>query len=579
MLRLCLAVTAAFLAMAWGMMSDTARFLTGGLLATLLGLSLAARAGINATAELRRAISGLSGEVQERRGVEARLRESESRFRSIVESSPMAILLYRLEEDGRLVLTGSNPISDRVLGVDVGALVGRTIEEAFPGLAGTEVPDRYRRLCAEGGAWDTEITYQDDRVRGVYEVHAFQTAPGLLAVLFLDVTEKRRAEAERRRMEEQLRQSQKMEAVGRLAGGIAHDFNNLLMVIMGHGELLRRSLSPDDPRLKKIQHVMTASERAGRLVRQLLAFSRKQALEPRVVDLNALVAETARMLRPLLGEDVEVVTRLDPALGRARVDPAQIDQVLMNLAVNARDAMPRGGTLALETANVDVPLPGADGGAPRPGRYVALTVRDTGHGMDETTRARAFEPFFTTKTGLGGTGLGLAMVYGIVQQSGGHVQLESEPGRGSSFRILLPLVEGQEAPGDGAAPGTPPSGRGETVLVVEDEPSIRTLAREMLEAHGYETLEAAGAEEALDLAVRHGGPIHLLLADVVMPGTSGPALAERLATVRPGVRVLLMSGYAGDDLARRGVADDADLIPKPFAAELLVRRVREVLDR
>jgi CheY-like chemotaxis protein len=380
-------------------------------------------------------------------------------------------------------------------------------------------------------------------------------------------------------MEEQLRQSQKMEAVGRLAGGIAHDFNNLLMVIMGHGELLRRSLTPDDPRLRKVQHVMGASERAARLVRQLLAFSRKQVLEPQVVDLNALVAETARMLRPLLGEDVAVVTRLDPALGRARVDPAQIDQVLMNLAVNARDAMPRGGTLVLETTNVDPPSPGPDGARAGPGRYVALTVRDTGHGMDETTRARAFEPFFTTKAGLGGTGLGLAMVYGIVQQSGGHVQLDSAPGRGSSFRILLPRAPGRGERVADAAPAELPRAAGETVLVVEDEPSIRSLACEMLQAHGYATLDAASAEEALGLAVRHEGPIHLLLTDVVMPGISGAALAERFNAVRPGARVLLMSGYAGDDLARRGVAEDADIIPKPFTADLLVRRVREVLDR
>ena len=525
-----------------------------------------------ATAELRRAISGLRTEVQERRAAEQRLRESEARFRSIVDSSPMGMHLYHLESPDRLVLTGWNPAGDRILGFPESPLLGRTIEEAFPGLAATEVPAIYRRICAEGGSWASEIPYRDDRFGGFYQVHAFQTAPGKMAVMFLDVTERQQAEEERRRLEEQLRQSQKMEAVGRLAGGIAHDFNNLLMVIMGHGELLRRSLEPDDPRLRKVQHVMGASERAARLVRQLLAFSRKQVMEPQVVDLNALVTETARMLRPLLGEDVEVVTRLRSARGRVRVDPAQIDQVLVNLAVNARDAMPRGGTLFLETEDAETPAATAPG-------EVLLTVRDTGHGMDEATRARAFEPFFTTKAGLGGTGLGLAMVYGIVQQSGGHVQLESEPGRGSSFRILLPRAHEAEVPGDGRAADAPPPARGETVLVVEDEPSIRGLACEMLEAHGYRTLDAGSAEEALGLAVRHGGPIHLLLTDVVMPGISGPVLVERFATVRPGVRVLFMSGYAGDDLARRGVADDADLIPKPFTAEVLVRRVREVLDR
>jgi signal transduction histidine kinase len=538
-------------------------------LLSLVGMAL------YATAELRRAIAGLLAEVEERRTIETRLRESESRVRSIVESSPMGILLYRLDEPGRLVLTGSNPAGDRIIGTPVGPLVGRTIEEAFPGLAGTEVPDRYRRLCAEGGTWRTEITYSDDRIRGLYEVHAFQTAPGMMAVMFLDITERRRTEEDRRRLEEQLRQSQKMEAVGRLAGGIAHDFNNLLMVIMGHGELLRRSLDANDPRLRKVQHVMGASERAARLVRQLLAFSRKQVMETQVLDLNALVSDTARMLRPLLGEDVKVVARLDPVLGRVRVDPAQIEQVLMNLAVNARDAMPTGGTITLETADVSVP---ASGETP-PVRHAALTVRDTGHGMDEKTRAQAFEPFFTTKAGTGGTGLGLSMVYGIVQQSGGHVAVESSPGRGSSFRILLPCTEGpDEAHQAGPVAATPRAG-GETVLVVEDEPAIRALACEMLESQGYLALGAGSGEEALGLAVRHAGPIHLLLADVVMPGLAGPALAERFAVVRPYARVLFMSGYVGDDLARRGVADDAaQLLPKPFTTDLLGRRVREALD-
>jgi PAS domain S-box-containing protein len=537
-------------------------------LLSLVGMSLLA------TGELRRAIAELRSEVRERDSAEHRLRDSEARFRSIVDSSPMGIHLYRLEVPDRLVFLGSNPAGDRILGFPADSLVGRTLEEAFPGLAGTEVAVQYRRVCAEGGAWAGEVTYSDERVRGVFAVNAFHAAPGTIASFFLDVTERRRAEEERGRLEEQLRQSQKMEAIGRLAGGIAHDFNNLLMVIMGHGELLRRGLESDPPRLRKVQHVMGAAERAARLVRQLLAFSRKQVLEPQAVDLNDLVSETARMLRPLLGEDVRVVTRLAPALGRVRVDPAQIDQVLMNLAVNARDAMPGGGTLSLETVNVETP-----GGSPGRGGEVALVVRDTGLGMDDTTRAHLFEPFFTTKTGSGGTGLGLSMVYGIVRQSGGQITVESEPGHGTSFRIALPRADGSEAAVEAAAPERAPSSAGETVLVVEDEPSIRSLACEMLEAQGYQTLSAASGEEALGIAVRYAGPIHLLLADVVMPGLAGPALAERFAVVRPEVCILFMSGYAGDDLARRGVREDAQhLVPKPFTAALLGRRVREALD-
>jgi CheY-like chemotaxis protein len=288
------------------------------------------------------------------------------------------------------------------------------------------------------------------------------------------------------------------------------------------------------------------------------------------VDLNALVTETARMLRPLLGEDVRVVTRLGSALGRVRVDPAQIDQVLVNLAVNARDAMPGGGTLFLETDDAEAPA----------GASVALTVRDTGHGMDEGTRSQAFEPFFTTKAASGGSGLGLSMVYGIVQQSGGQIAVESEPGCGASFRILLPAAD-EPGPGAGEAPAPAPAPRGgETVLVVEDEPAIRSLACEMLEAHGYHTLEAVSGEEALAVAERHAGPIDLLVTDVVLPGLAGPALAERFSALRPRARVLFMSGYAGADLARRGLPDDSTrFLPKPFTADVLSRRVRDALDR
>jgi PAS domain S-box-containing protein len=530
-----------------------------------------------ATAELQRANRSLRGEVDERRRMEAALRESEARFRSIIEASPMGTHLYELGADGRLVLTAVNPAAEAMLGIEGSSYVGKSIEEAFPALVATDVPERYRRICSDGTPWSTdEISYEDERIRGTYEVHAFQTAPGKMATMFLDVTERRRAQEARRDLEERLRQSQKMEAVGRLAGGVAHEFNNLLMVIMGHGELLRRGLDPAGPQAGNLRHIMNAAERAARLVRQLLAFGRKQVLEPQVVDLNLLVGETARMLRPLLGEDVRLLTRLDPSLGRVRVDPAQVDQVLMNLAVNARDAMPGGGTLSLVTANCTV----TEGGAVPAGRYVVLSVSDTGSGMDEQTRAHLFEPFFTTKLDGAGTGLGLAMVYGIVQQSGGHITVESAAGEGSAFRIFLPRAdEEQAATRRGTGPTPAVCGR-ETILVVEDEPSICEVARGFLEGLGYSVFCAASGQEALSLSERHAGPIHLLLADVAMPGMNGRTLAERLVGLRPQIRVLYMSGYAGAELENRGVTEEAGhFLPKPFTQEALAARVRAILDR
>jgi len=489
----------------------------------------------------------------------------------------MGVHLYRLEDDDRLVLTGVNPAAERILGARASEYVGRSLEEAFPGLVASDIPARYRRICSEGTSWSAEeVPYEDERVRGTYEVHAFQTALRTMATMFLDVTERKRAHEARRDLEERLRQSQKMEAVGRLAGGVAHEFNNLLMVIMGHGELLRRGLEPASPQTRTLHHIMSASERAARLVRQLLAFGRKQVLEPQLVDLNVLVGETARMLRPLLDEDIRLVTQLDPSLGQVRVDPAQIDQVLMNLAVNGRDAMAAGGTLSLATLNAVLDEP-----APVPaGRYVVLEVSDSGSGMDEETRAHLFEPFFTTKLSGAGTGLGLAMVYGIVRQSGGHITVDSAPGRGTTFRIFLPRADGdREAPTRGKDAAPVVSGR-ETVMVVEDEPAIGEVARDFLEGLGYSVLFAASGEEALSLAQRHPGPIDLLLADVAMPGMSGPALAERLLAHRPRTRVLYMSAYAGTELTSRGVAEEAGhFLAKPFTQEDLARSVRRVLDR
>ncbi len=385
---------------------------------------------------------------------------------------------------------------------------------------------------------------------------------------------------DQRHLEEQFRQAQKMEAVGQLAGGIAHDFNNLLTAILGNTQLLLRELPPGDAKRGDVEEIRKASERAASLTRQLLAYSRRQMLQPEVLDLNGVVAEMDKMLRRLIGENIALVTVLAPDLGRVRADPNQIEQVLVNLAVNARDAMEGsgGGKLTIETANVDLDDAFAQAHlGSTPGPYAMLAVMDTGVGMDATVRAHLFEPFFTTKEVGKGTGLGLATVYGIVKQSDGYIAVHSEPGQGASFEIYLPRIATPTA----ATPGSSKSGPGrgtETILVVEDEAAVLTLSRRALEAQGYVVLAASDAAAALRLAELHGGTIHLLLTDVIMPGLSGRDLAARLAVRRPGIRVLYMSGYPGDDVIAQDLPAGSAFLQKPFAPDGLARKVRDTLD-
>ena len=387
---------------------------------------------------------------------------------------------------------------------------------------------------------------------------------------------------EQKRLEDQLRQAQKMEAVGRLAGGVAHDFNNLLTAIIGNTQLLWRDLGDQHPSRADVEEIRKAADRAAALTRQLLAYSRRQVLQPEVLDLNTVVGDMERLLRRLIGEDVALETRLAPGLGKVRADRGQLEQVIVNLAVNARDAMPQGGTLTLETADAEldaafvVDHPGA-----LIGPCVMLAVTDTGAGMDTETRAHLFEPFFTTKEVGKGTGLSLATVYGIVKQSGGYIAVSSEPGHGTSFKIYLPRVADAGEPAAAARPlaAAPPGGT-ETVLLVEDEEAVRQLAAKLLRKAGYTVLVAADGRAALALAEQHMGPVHLLLTDVVMPGMSGPELAVQLTDRRPGARVLYMSGYPGDAAAQRGaLAPGIAFLQKPFLPEALVRRIREVLDQ
>ncbi|HLZ45862.1 MAG TPA: PAS domain S-box protein [Gemmatimonadales bacterium] len=384
---------------------------------------------------------------------------------------------------------------------------------------------------------------------------------------------------EQRHLEEQFRQSQKMEAVGQLAGGIAHDFNNLLTAILGNTQLLLRELPPGDTKRSDVEEIRKASERAASLTRQLLAYSRRQMLQPEVLDLNVVVAEMDKMLRRLIGEHIALVAVLAPDLGRVRADPNQIEQVIVNLAVNARDAMPDGGKLTVETANVDIDESFAQAHLGSvPGPYALLAVTDTGTGMDATVRAHLFEPFFTTKEVGKGTGLGLATVYGIVKQSGGYISVYSEPGHGSSFKIYLPRITTPTGAPGGSQRGGPARGS-ETVLVVEDEPAVLALSTRALETQGYVVLAASDAAAALRVVERHGGTIHLLLTDVVMPGMSGRELADQLGSQRNGIRVLYMSGYPGDAVVQHGgLPAGSAFLQKPFSPDALARKVRDVLD-
>jgi PAS domain S-box-containing protein len=520
------------------------------------------------------ALQGIARDTSARRAAEAALRASEARFRAICEASPIGMFLTDAGGDSLY----SNPAMLQQIGLSADRALGTAwLEVVHP-------DDR----AVIRSAWSTavrercgfEINQRVLREEGAIAQLVIRVAPvweGAELLGFvgcsLDVTE-------RASLEEQLRQAQKMEAVGRLAGGVAHDFNNMLAVINGYSDLCLTHLEPSHPLGDSLQEIKKAGERAATLTRQLLAFSRKQMLRPEILDLNQVVSDMHTMLSRLIGEDVLLGTRLAGDLDRISADPGQIEQVILNLAVNARDAMPRGGRLTLVTHNVqlDTAAVRRHAGQP-PGPYVLLEVSDTGCGMPPEVQARIFEPFFTTK-GLGeGTGLGLATVYGIVTQSGGHLEVESTPEVGSTFRIYLPRA----AAGAVAEPQPPaatevPRGT-ETILLVEDEGMVRTLVRTVLEGCGYHVLEAANTEELERIREQHRDLIDLLLTDVVMPGRSGPEVAELLRRDYPELRVLFMSGYTDDAVIRHGVSTaEAAFIQKPFSPLALAQKVRELLN-
>ncbi len=399
-------------------------------------------------------------------------------------------------------------------------------------------------------------------------------------VLANDVTERKRAEAALRESEEQLRQSQKLEGVGQLAGGIAHDFNNLLTVIIGFSSLAMRDLHAESLLLSNLAEIKKAGERAASLTRQLLAFSRRQVLQPKILNLDSIVSEMEKMLRRLIGENIDLRATLAPNLGSVKADPGQIEQIILNLAVNARDSMPGGGKLTIETGNayLDEDYVKQHVGA-QAGPHIMLAVSDTGRGMDQKTQGRIFEPFFTTKELGKGTGLGLSTVYGIVKQSGGNIWVYSEVGRGTTFKIYLPRVDEGAQQYKRASHLDEVLLGNETILLIEDEEMLRKLAKETLTLYGYQVLDAPNGESAVSLCKEHTESIDLVLTDVIMPGLSGREVAHQLLELRPQVRVLFMSGYTDDAIVHQGVLDEgANFIQKPFAPDALARKVREVLD-
>jgi two-component system cell cycle sensor histidine kinase/response regulator CckA len=516
----------------------------------------------------------LASAIEYKRNEEA-LRRSEARYRSLVQSAVYGI--YRSSLEGRFF--DVNPALITMLGYD-------SAEEVLaldPKLDVFVDPSEQMRVMAEfrrGARLDNvEVRWKRKdgsaitvRLSGRVVNNPEETAE-VVEIIAEDITE-------RRVLENQFRQAQKMEAVGRLAGGVAHDFNNLLMVISGYAEVLLEHTRKNDPLYPKIEAIHQATDRATTLTRQLLAFSRKQLLELKVVDLNIIVEDIKRLLRPLIGENIELQTQLAPDLGRTRADAGQIEQVLMNLVVNSKDAMPNGGKVTIQSANARLNHEDVrrEYSYIHPGLYVVLSVTDTGEGMDKETQLRIFEPFFTTKEKGKGTGLGLSTVYGIIKQSGGYVLVQSEPGQGTTFRIYLPRVEDALETVGTLGISSSQNGGSETVLLVEDEESVRQLVRETLESKGYKVLEAENGEAALRIVSNYSDKIDMLITDVVMPGMSGRELSARLCASRPQTKVLYLSGYTEDAIGHEGVVDPHTVfLQKPFTLQMLSRKVREVL--
>jgi PAS domain S-box-containing protein len=525
------------------------------------------------------ALLAIGRDISERKKAELALQVSEARFRVLTEDAPIAISISR---DGKVLygnpmymrmfgLRGPEDLRDRLTLDSIAPQCREVVRErAIRRAQGMAVPREYEAIGLRLGGSEFPV---------LVSVSTMQFAEGPAVVAFItDLTEPKRAQEERERLEQQFRQAQKLESIGRLAGGVAHDFNNLLTVINGYAEMGLGMLSDGGAVHDCLAEVRKAGERAAGLTHQLLAFSRKNVLEPQYVDLNELIQDSYKMLRRVVGEDIEIVTDLDRP-GQVLADPGQLNQILLNLVVNARDAMPSGGRLTLRTTRLELDqataarFPGA-----APGPYAMVEVVDTGIGMTEDVQQKIFEPFFTTKPKGAGTGLGLSTVYGIVQQSGGWIGVESQPGQGSTFRFGFPrrarsgsgspCVEEEAAQLEGS----------ESVLVVEDQDDVRRLVVAVLQEYGYQTIEASSGDEALAIVESHDGPIQLMLTDMIMPGMTGKQTAEQLRLKRPSMKVLYMSGHADEAISRKGGLESGiDYIAKPFTPEVLLRKIRSVL--
>ncbi len=527
------------------------------------------------------AVLVIRDQTEERRSQKA-LSESEDRYRHLVELLPDAIVVHR---EGRF--TYVNPAGVKLFGAtEAQQLLGRPmIDRVHPDFRDSvrgrvQVIDSEQRsvpivreklLRLDGTAFDAEVTAMPFVTQGHAEVLAVAK----------DMTEYHKAEAEKARLQVQLLQAQKMEAVGRLAGGVAHDFNNMLTVIQGYSESILGRLKPGDPIRNDLLEVQAAAGRSANLTHQLLAFSRRQTIAPRVMDMNEQLMGMNRLLDRILGEDITLRFTLSPDLWPVYMDVAQVDQIVANLAINSRDAMPDGGVLTMETSNVSLNQEYCDVHAwVTPGEFVKLSISDTGCGMDQETLAHLFEPFFTTKAEGHGTGLGLATVFGIVKQNLGAINVYSEPGQGTTSSIFLPRYLGETASAQGPVQSPKPRGGHETILLVEDEAQLRRLAKTILERLGYTVLDAASPSDALKLCETHAGEIHLLLTDVVMPRMNGRELETHVRASRPGVKTVFMSGYTADTIAHRGVLEPGiDFLQKPFTAASLGEKVRAVIDR